>query len=101
MLSECFGPTEMRFRLEVQDGAIGFRQVRTLLRVGRVAVPLPRWCSPQASAREAPAGSDRTRTTVELVLPLLGLVIRYAGEVEWRAADEEHGRQECRPHVRS
>lgn len=40
-LIERIGPLELRFRLEVWDGALFYRQVGAALRLGPLRVPLP------------------------------------------------------------
>jgi hypothetical protein len=83
VLAERFGVLELRFRLEIEDGAVVYRQIGACLRLGRLCVPIPRRFSPQVAAREEPAGlPDRTRVTVDVSLPLVGPLIRYAGEIE-------------------
>jgi hypothetical protein len=46
-LIERFGSLELRFRLEVRDGAPLFRQAGAALGFGKTSVPLPRWMAPR------------------------------------------------------
>jgi hypothetical protein len=88
LLGEWFGGLELRFHLEVNRGALVYRQVRAYLRTPLVAAPLPRWCSPQVAAREEPTGAaGRTRVEVRVALPLMGLVLTYGGELELETED--------------
>lgn len=88
VLGERLGPVELQFRLEVDRGALVYRQVGARLRLGPLSIPLLRRFSPQVSAREESAGgAHRTRVMVEVTFPVVGMVIRYGGELEWEAAE--------------
>ena len=74
LLGERFGAFEIRFRLEVVEHAICYRQMGvTLLPFG---ISLPAWASPCVSAREAVDG-----VSVELLAPCIGLLLRYEGKL--------------------
>lgn len=83
LLGERFGCLELRFRLDVEAGALVYRQIGAFVRLGPVSVPLRRQCSPQVAAREEWAGvAHRTRVTVQVAVPLVGVLIQYTGETE-------------------
>ena len=82
LLGERVGLLELRFRLEVRDGALVYHPAGAALRLGPLTLPLPRWGAPRISASEAPLdGGDRTQVSVESRAPLLGLLIAYEGTV--------------------
>lgn len=83
ILAERIGPTEIRYSLEVMDHALLYRQQSAALRLGSLRVPLPRWLSPRIAAREwVMPGEMRTRVSVKVTLPLVGLLVHYEGYVE-------------------
>jgi hypothetical protein len=83
ILRERFGPLEISFKLEVRAGGIHYHQTRSAIRVGGVSLPLPRAFSPRVAARELPGPKpDSTQVCVTVHLPLVGLLIRYEGEME-------------------
>jgi len=80
VLAERLGALELRFRLKVQDGALIYRQTGVVLRLGPFPIPLPGRFAPQVTAREEPGdGPNQTRVSVQVVLPLIGLLISYHG----------------------
>jgi hypothetical protein len=82
LLAEDMGPLQMRFRLEVRDGALLYHTAGAALRLGPLRIPLPRWSAPSVTACEkaAPDGIA-TEVLVEVRMPLLGLVLAYQGTV--------------------
>lgn len=85
-LVERVGPLEMRFRLDVRDGALFYRHAGTTLRFGPLRVPLPRLVAPCVEALEEPDGTDRTRVQVTVTAPFFGLLVSYDGYVQrWEA----------------
>lgn len=82
-LAERLGLLELRFRLEVADGSLLYRQVGAALLFGsmRVRVP-PRW-APTVTAREDPAGARRIHIDVRIALPVLGPVLAYDGVIDF------------------
>ena len=85
LLAERFGPIEFRFRLSFADHAIHYRQVGVILRLALPLfpeIPLPRWASPQVSARET-AGANQMETCVlvEVSAPFAGLLFSYEGKL--------------------
>jgi hypothetical protein len=89
LLAEDIGPLEVRFRLEVQGGALVYHPGGVSLRLGPLRIPLPRCCAPQITAWEKPTDArDRTQIAVEVNLPLLGLLLAYEGTVTRIEAEE-------------
>ena len=83
LLAERFRFLEFRFRLCVIEHALWFHQVGATLRLGPLAVPLPRWLAPQVAARAwAEANSTAVRVAVRISLPLAGLLVAYEGAME-------------------
>jgi hypothetical protein len=82
ILSERRGAIELRFRLEVEDGALIYRQVGAAVRLGRLAIPFPRWCRPLLEAREEAVGPSRTKVSVVLTVPCAGFLISYDGQIQ-------------------
>jgi len=72
---ERFGPVEVRFRLEVIDGALRYRLVGSRLRVGPLAFPLPL----RASASERARGASTIDVAVAVSAPMLGRLVAYEG----------------------
>jgi hypothetical protein len=80
LLAERMGLAELRFRLEVTDGALAYRSVNAALCLGPWRVSLSRRLCPVVSARETPAGQgDQVHVNIEVSLPLLGRLIAYEG----------------------
>jgi hypothetical protein len=80
LLAEHMGFLEMWFRLEVTGGVLIYHPQRAALRLGPLRIPLPRWCAPRVSAWEKPVGDgERTQVSVEVSMPLLGLLLAYEG----------------------
>ena len=84
LLAERFGFLEFRFRLELADRTIHYRQVGVTLRFAwpffSWGIPLPRWASPRVSAGETAGASEmETRIRVEVSAPLAGLLFSYEG----------------------
>jgi len=83
LLVERRGFLEFRFRLEVADGAICYRQEAFGMRFGPVYVPMPFWISPQVAAREGPGKSpDQSSVVVTVFAPITGLLFKYEGEIQ-------------------
>ena len=83
VLAERFGRLELRFRLEVLDGGIVYRQSGAAFCIGRFRLPLPHWLAPQISAWERPS-EHRGCADVSVVVsaPLTGFLIAYEGSME-------------------
>lgn len=86
LLAERIGHSVLHFQLEVRDGALHLRTVRSALHLGRLRVPLPLWLSPRVTASETPTPDGRIAVSVQVDLPILGLFIAYEGTVTVRAA---------------
>lgn len=81
-LVERFGLLDVRFHLVVVDRMLCFRQQSVGLSVGALRVPLPRWLSPQITARAwAVPGQGRVHMAVSVCVPLVGLLLAYAGSI--------------------
>jgi len=81
-LVEHLGLLDIWFRLAVVDRTLCFRQERVGLSCGALHVPLPRWLSPQITAREwAMPGQGRVQVAVSVSVPLVGLLLAYAGSI--------------------
>jgi hypothetical protein len=78
LLAERFGLLELRFALEVDDGALVYLQGRASIRLGPVRLNLPRWLAPRVSGREEAAG-QQSRVQIEVDLPFAGRLILYEG----------------------
>jgi|ERR1043166_2335159 hypothetical protein len=81
-LVERVGLSELRFRLAAQNGGLRYETTGCALRLGPLRLPLPLRLSPRVTASEQAApGGDRIDVVVEMHLPLLGLLIRYGGQL--------------------
>ena len=82
LLVEHLGMLEFRFRLEVTDGVLIYRQTGVALCLGPLSVPLPRCVAPHVVAREEPGGgANQTHVSVQVLMPWVGLLIAYEGTV--------------------
>jgi hypothetical protein len=81
-LAERFGVLEFRFRLEVSDGGLVYRQVETALLFGTVRLRLPAHWAPTVDAREDPAGPRQICVRVCVQLPAVGPVLTYDGVID-------------------
>lgn len=79
MLVEAISLTQLHFELRVQDGAMRFVQRRCVL-LG--FVPLPSWLAPRIEVEARGAGPSAWHISVEIHLPVIGLVTSYAGQME-------------------
>jgi hypothetical protein len=82
LLVERMGLLELRFRLEAVAVALVYHPAGASLRLGPLRVPLPGRLAPRVSAREGPAERcDGIQVTVEIRVPLLGVLVAYEGTV--------------------
>jgi len=81
-LAERFGVLEFRFRLEVAEGSLLFRQLEAAFLLGSIRLPLPAAWAPKVDAREDPAGPHRIKVDVRIALPALGPVLTYDGIID-------------------
>jgi hypothetical protein len=82
LLAEQAGLTELQFKLEVREGGLIFHHARSYLRLGWLRIPLPYWLAPTVTAREMPAWPpDGTEVSVQVHLPVLGVLISYEGRL--------------------
>jgi hypothetical protein len=79
---ERWGLIEIRFRLIVSEGELRYDQVGAALHIGRLRLPLPRWLAPHVEANEWPLECGRIGVRVSVVLPLVGRLLAYEGEVQ-------------------
>jgi hypothetical protein len=83
LLLEHMGLVELQFRLEVIDGALHYKSTGAALRAGRLRFPLPRWASPQVTARESRGDSlNGAHVFVSVTAPSTGLLLSYEGYIE-------------------
>ena len=82
-LGERIGVIEFRFRLEISEGSLVFRQVDAAVVFGSVRVRIPKAWAPRVEAREDPAGARRIGIHVCVVLPAVGPVLTYDGIVDF------------------
>jgi hypothetical protein len=87
VLIERISMVELRFRLDVSDGSLIYRQIGTALRLGPLSVPLPEWLSPRVEVREEAEGLKCTHVSVVVTAPFAGLLISYDGQIH----EEEPG----------
>jgi hypothetical protein len=76
-LVETFGPFTLRFRLTPDGDAVSW----TLQRAAVFGLAIPSFLAPRIAAREWLAADKAYAMSVAVVLPLLGLVIQYEGEL--------------------
>jgi hypothetical protein len=76
-LVETFGPFTLRFRLTPDGDAISWMLQRAAL----FGLAIPSFLAPRIAARESLATDKAYAMSVEVTLPLLGLVLRYEGEL--------------------
>jgi hypothetical protein len=77
LLIEAAGPMRLGFQLTADETGLGFEMVRAWF----LLIPLPRWLSPRVTAHET-ATDDGWFTEVQFSLPVIGLLIRYAGRIQ-------------------
>ena len=81
-LVERFGLLDIGFRLAAVDGTLCLRQERVGLSCGALRVTLPHWLAPQITAREWAIPSQvHVQVTVSVSVPLVGLLLAYAGSI--------------------
>jgi hypothetical protein len=78
---ERIGALEIRYRLQATRHEVRHVQERACVRVGRLAVPLPRHLSPMVTAWAAGQEGDRFFVAVRVRAPLVGPLLSYAGYV--------------------
>ncbi len=82
LLAEAMGPMEIRFRLEVVDGALVYHPAGAALRLGPLRIPVPRWLAPSVSAWEKPTGDPECiDVLIQVTSALLGSLVTYGGTV--------------------
>lgn len=82
LLAERMGQLELGFRLTVADGSLLYQSVRAALRLGPLRLPLPHGSRPWVTASEKPGdGADWMDVWVDVRMPLVGMLVTYAGSV--------------------
>ncbi len=81
-LAERLGLLELRFRLDVAEGSLLYRQVGAALWFGSMRVRVPARWAPNVNAREDPAGARRIHVDVRIAAPGVGLVLAYDGVID-------------------
>ena len=76
-LIETFGPVTLRFWLTPDGDAISW----TLQRAAVFGFSIPSFLEPRIAAREWLAADNAYAMSVVVALPLLGLILRYEGEL--------------------
>ena len=89
LLVERLGWLELRFRLVVSGPALRYEPAGAALRFGPWAVALPRPLAPTVHAGEAPGDGEKTCVSVEVTLPVVGLLLSYDG---WMRPEERAAR---------
>ncbi len=87
LLHERVGMIELRFKLELEEGCLIYRQRNAAVRIGGWSLDLPRWLAPQVFAIERPSDAEVVSISVEVTLPCVGLLLAYRGEVSCRTAE--------------
>ena len=82
-LGERFGALEFRFRLVIEGEALLYQQhsVRCVWRRSQWTIPAP--IAPRIAAIERAAGAQAIDIEVRVTLPLVGLLLSYAGRVDF------------------
>jgi len=82
ILVEHWGLLELRFQLDVKDGALLYFPRGSALRLGPFRLPLPGLISPAITASErAGEGDTDISIHVEASMPLVGLLMMYEGAI--------------------
>jgi len=87
LLIEHFGMLEIRVRLEVDAGALIYRQVGAALRLGLLRVPLSRCLWPFITGSEKADCPRGTSVSVRVTLPLADLLIAYDGHLDGKESE--------------
>lgn len=81
--TEIIGPIALRMKLVVEDGCLLYQPVHASFKMGRLSIPIPRWCYSSSYAREmACPGSDEPSMIVSMSIPFLGLLVQYFGSMQ-------------------
>jgi len=78
LLAERFGILQFQFELKLGDGQLVYHQRRVALCLACCSLRLPAWIAPVVSASEK-ANGDSVEVSVEVRLPLIGLLLAYGG----------------------
>jgi len=83
LLAERIGAIEFQFRLDVSAVGLVYRQQAALLAIGSRGVPLSARLAPRVEATEEALDRTSTRVSVRVTLPLIGLLVAYAGTMDF------------------
>lgn len=81
-LVERYGALEFRFRLHAADGCLVYRQREAALRLSTLGLRLPGYLAPHIDASEVAVSPGRVKITVNVTLPMIGLLIAYEGAID-------------------
>jgi hypothetical protein len=82
LLGETLGMIECLFELDEEDGGLRFVQRGALVRLGPLAIPLPRFLAPRVLGLMKPASASAASVIVSISAPVVGLLVEYRGEIE-------------------
>jgi Domain of unknown function (DUF4166) len=89
LLAEQMGPWEIQFHLANDRGTLSYHHGGARFCLGSIRIPVPRWCAPRVLASErSNCETGGIDCSVQVNLPLLGLLIAYDGTLH---AVEERG----------
>ena len=77
-LVERRGLLELLFQVRVEDGSVLYHPAGLRLRLGMLAIPIPRWLGPSVVGRAWCEG-ESMRVKIEIAAPLLGTIVTYGG----------------------
>ena len=81
-LVERFDLFEICFRILVEGEGLRYQQEAFRVIIGKIGIPVPRRMAPKVSALEMPSkASNQTAVDVEVSAPLVGLILKYRGEI--------------------
>ena len=80
-LTERYGCLEFRFLLHAAEESLHYVQRGAALRFVAGRLRLPDYLAPRVNARETAAGPGQVSVAVSVTLPVIGLLIEYAGTV--------------------
>lgn len=82
VLGERVGPLELRARPAARDGALVLEATGAALRLGPLALPLPRALAPRLTMRLWSGEDGTLRLRASLSAPLCGALLEYEAQIE-------------------
>jgi hypothetical protein len=82
LVQERIGPLELDFLITVDDHGLAYEQLRAIVRLGRLRLPIPRRVAPSVRARVQPRGERGFFVRVEACGPGALRLFSYSGIVE-------------------